>query len=93
MSKKFYQELMSAEPGFVHWDCAQNMEHVMDQHDFDYACAAVTLGAPLDPACGMEPIYRCGAKSRTTTRLVVADASSGSMRRKRWPSADTSKPG
>ena len=57
-SKKFYQELMSAEPSFVHWDCAQNMYHAMDQQDFDYACATVTQGAPLDPARDMEPVFK-----------------------------------
>lgn len=63
-SKKFYQELMSAEPSFVHWDCAQNMYRGLDQQDFDYACATVTRDGPLDPARDMEPIYK---KLGTTT--------------------------
>ena len=58
MSKKFYQELMSAEPSFVHWDCAQNMFHAMEPQDHDYACVTVTQGAPLDPGRDMEPIYK-----------------------------------
>jgi hypothetical protein len=73
-SKKFYQELMSAEPRFVHWDCAQNMYQGMDQQDFDYLCVTVTVDGPLDPARDMEPIFQ---KLGTTSAGYQARSSPG----------------
>jgi hypothetical protein len=58
MSKRFYNELMSADPSFVHWDCTQNMYQGTDQQAFDYMCVTVTQGSPLDPARDLEPIFR-----------------------------------
>lgn len=75
MSKKFYQELMSSEPSFVHWSCAQNLYRGMEQQDFDYACVTVTVGDPLDTTRDMEPIYK-----KLGTTAVDYQAKLGAMR-------------
>jgi hypothetical protein len=57
-AKKFYQEMMAANPSFLGWSSAramfQGMEHGMD---FDYVGASVFAGPPPEPGANLDAIY------------------------------------
>ena len=56
-AKKFYQEMMAANPSFLSWSSARAMYQGTEQGmDFDYAGASIYSGPPPEPGANLDAI-------------------------------------